>query len=147
MLKENLKKSKLYLEKHLNKYFPSVRGPVLLIVIPAFFVVIFYFYSIVTEIFIEKYHQPAVDYELRFAPLKEDLPLHAVFNYVSDQREAEDLVLVRYAVIPARPLRGMKPKQDYLVVQYLDTDTIPKFEGYILKRDYGNGVMLFQRNR
>ena len=124
-----------------------MRGPVLLIVIPAFFVVIFYFYSIVTEIFIEKYHQPAVDYELRFAPLKEDLPLHAVFNYVSDQREAEDLVLVRYAVIPARPLRGMKPKQDYLVVQYLDTDTIPKFEGYILKRDYGNGVMLFQRNR
>ena len=147
MLKENLKKSKLYLEKHLNKYFPSVRGPVLLIVIPAFFVVIFYFYSIVTEIFIEKYHQPAVDYELRFAPLKEDLPLHAVFNYVSDQREAEDLVLVRYAVIPARPVRGMKPKQDYLVVQYLDTDTIPKFEGYILKRDYGNGVLLFQRSR
>ena len=124
-----------------------MRGPVLLIVIPAFFVVIFYFYSIVTEIFIEKYHQPAVDYELRFAPLKEDLPLHAMFNYVSDQREAEDLVLVRYAVIPARPLRGMKPKQDYLVVQYLDTDTIPKFEGYFLKRDYGNGVMLFQRNR
>jgi hypothetical protein len=147
MLKENLKRSKLFLEKHLDKYFPSVRGPVLLIVVPAFFVVLFYFYSIVAEIFIEKYHQPAIDYELRLAALKEDLPLHAVFNYVSDQHEAEDFVLVRYALIPARPVRGMKPKQDYLVVQYLDTDTIPKFDSYFLKRDYGNGVMLFQRNR
>jgi len=124
-----------------------MRGAVLLIVIPAFFVVIIYFFSIVTEIFIEEYHQSAIDYERRLAPLKEDLPPHAVFNYISDQHAAEDFVLVRYAVIPARPVRGMKPSQDYLVVQYLDTNAIPKFGGYFLKRDYGNGVMLFQRNR
>ena len=44
---------KLYLENKLNRYFPSVRGGVWLIVLPAIFIIIFYFFSSFTEIVIK----------------------------------------------------------------------------------------------
>lgn len=135
-----------HFQKSCGRYFRNIRGTVLMIIIPAYFIVTIYFYNIVTEIFIQKYHQSAIDYELSLAPLKEDLPRFAVFNYVTDQSSIEDdFVLVRYTLIPARPVNGLQPRQDYLVAQYLDTHTIPEFEGYILKKNYGNGVMLYKR--
>lgn len=135
-----------HVQKSCVRYFRNIRSTVLLIIIPAYFIVTIYFYNIATEIFIQKYHQSAIDYELRLAPLKEDIPRFAMFNYVTDQSSIEDdFVLVRYTLIPARPVNGLKPRQDYLVAQYLDPHTIPEFEGYILKKNYGNGVMLYKR--
>ena len=140
------KKLTSYVHQWWSRYFRSIRPTVLLIIIPAGFIVPVYFYNIATEIFIEKYHQPAIDYELRFAPLRKDLPRFAVFNYVTDQSAIEDdFVLMRYTLVPARPVDGLQPRQDYLVAQYLNTHKVPEFKGYILKRNYGNGVMLYQR--
>jgi len=141
-----LKKLGSYVQQWWSRYFRSVRPKVFLIIIPACFIVPIYFYNIAIETFIQKYHQPAIDYELRFAPLREDLPRFAVFNYVTDQSSVEDdFVQMRYTMVPARPINGLHPIQDYLVAQYLDTPTVPKFEGFILQRNYNNGVMLYKR--
>ena len=135
-----------YVQQCWSRYFRSIRPTVLLIIIPACVIVPVYFYNIAAEIFIQKYHQPAIDYELRFSPLRKDLPRFAVFNYVTDQSSIEDdFVQMRYALVPARPVDGLQPRQDYLVAQYLNTHKVPEFKGYILKRNYGNGVMLYQR--
>jgi hypothetical protein len=140
------KKITSLVQKSGGMYFRSVRPTVLLIVIPACLIVPIYCYNIAIETFIQKYHQPAIDYELRFAPLRKDLPRFAVFNYVTDQSAIEDdFVQMRYTLVPARPINGLQPGQDYLVAQYLDTHTVPEFRGYILKRNYGNGVMLYKR--
>jgi hypothetical protein len=50
MIRKKLNKLKACADTQLSKYFPSVRRAVLLIVIPAFFIVIVYFFSILTEI-------------------------------------------------------------------------------------------------
>ena len=140
------KKLTSYVHQWWSRYFRSIRPTVLLIIIPAGFIVPVYFYNIAAEIFIQKYHQPAIDYELRFATLREDLPRFAVFNYVTDQSSVEDdFVQMRYTMVPARPVNGLHPIQVYLVVQYLDTPTVPKFGGYILQQNYNNGVMLYKR--
>ena len=135
-----------HLQKSFGSYFRTVRPMVLLIIVPACFIVPVYFYNIAAEIFIRKYHQPAIDYALRFAPLRKDLPRFAVFNYVTDQSAIEDdFVQMRYTMVPARPIDGLQPGQDYLVAQYLDTHAVPRFKGYVLQRNYGNGVMLYKR--
>lgn len=145
MIKEKFAALKSSFKDRLNRYFPSVRGAVLLIVIPAFFIVSFYFLTVVKEIIIDKKRGLTVYYEERFAAVKRDLPAHAPVNYVSDQTDTQDFVYVRYVLVPARMVKGLNPAHDLLVVQYSDTPGIPAFKGYVLQKNYGNGVMLFKR--
>jgi len=144
MLKEKIKS---YLEGRINKFFPGVRWPVLLIVIPAFLIGTYNFIDILSEVVIEKRRSEVADYENRFASIQKDLPANAYINYVTDQEYAPDFIRVRYALIPARMVYGLSPRHEYLVVQYLNSAKIPNFEGYTLKKNYENGVMLFQRSR
>jgi hypothetical protein len=125
-----------------------VRGAVLLIVVPAFFIVPIYFLTVVKEIIIDKRISPGGYYEERFAAVRQDLPAYASVNFVSDQQQIEngDFLYARYALVPARLVKGLKPKHDLLVVQYLNTPGIPRFKGYQLLKNYGNGVMLFRRS-
>lgn len=87
-----------------------------------------------------------IDYEKRFAALKKDLPGHVFVNFVSDQDSSRDYFAARYVLIPARLWRGLEPQHNYLVVQFSDQTKLPDFKGYKLKKDYGNGVMLFARS-
>ncbi len=145
MLKEKIKS---YLEIRINKYFPAVRWQVLLIVIPALLIGTYSLLHILSEVAIEKRRSQTAAYEKRFASIQKDLPAYAYVNYVTDQQEyPPDFILVRYALIPARIVHGLSPGQEYLVVHYLDSTNIPQFDGYTLKKNYKNGVMLFQRSR
>ncbi len=87
-----------------------------------------------------------IDYEKRFADLKKDLPRHAFVNFVSNQDSSRDYFAARYVLIPARLLRGLEPQQEYLVALFSDPTKLPDFKGYKLKKDYGNGVLLFARS-
>ena len=137
---------KLYLKNKLNRYFSSVRGGVWLIVLPAIFIIIFYFFSSFNEIVIKKERSKMIDYEKKYAALKQDLPKHAFVNFVSNQDSSRDYFAARYVLIPARLLRGLEPQHNYLVAQLSDPTKLPDFKGYTLKKDYGNGVMLFSRS-
>lgn len=147
MVKEKFQSLKAYSMTLINRYFPSVRGAVLLIVIPAFFIVPVYFLTVVKETIIDKKIGTGTYYEERFAPVRHDLPAHTAVNFVSDQHhESGDFLYVRYALVPARMVKGLEPEHDLLVVQYLNTPGIPGFKGYQLLKNYGNGVMLFKRS-
>lgn len=148
MAKEKVKIFKAYCQARIRRYFPFVCGAVLLIVVPALFIVPIYFLTVVKEILVDKRFSPGIYYEKRFAAVRQDLPAHASVNFISDQQQIEngDFLYVRYALIPARLVKGLKPAQDLLVVQYLNTPGIPSFKGYQLSKDYGNGVMLFKRS-
>jgi hypothetical protein len=147
MVKEKIEIFKAYCKARTNRYFPSVRGAVLLIVVPAFFIVPVYFLTVVKEIVVDKRFSPGIYYEERFAAVRQDLPAHASVNFVSDQHtENGDFLYVRYALVPARMVKGLKPAHDLLVVQYLNTPGIPGFKDYQLLKNYGNGVMLFRRS-
>lgn len=145
MFREKLKKLKSYADAQLSNYFPSVRGAVLLIVIPAVFIVPIYFFSILSEIVTGKTHRPVLEYENRLAAIKKDLPANAVVNYVSNSTAPDDLIDAEYVLIPVRIVKGLKPMHDLLVFQNFDTTEPPEIKGYTLKKDYGNGVMLFKR--
>jgi len=144
MLKEKIK---LYLEIRINKYFSAVRWPVLLIVIPALLIGTYTLLNILSEVVIEKRRSQMAAYEKRFASIQKDLPAYAYVNYVTDQKDSPDFIRVRYALIPALIVQGLSPNKEYLVAHYLNSTNIPQFEGYTLKKNYKNGVMLFQRNR
>jgi hypothetical protein len=148
MVIEKVEIFQAYCQARMRRYFPSVRGAVLLIAVPALFIVPIYFLTVVKEIVVDKRLSPGIFYEKRFAAVRQDLPAHALVNFVSDQQQVEngDFLYVRYALIPARLVKGLKPAQDLLVVQYLNTPGIPSFNGYRLSKDYGNGVMLFKRS-
>lgn len=144
MLREKIKP---YLEIRINKYFPAARWPVLLIVIPALLIGTYTLLQILSEVVIEKRRSQMAAYEKRFASIQKDLPAYATVNYVTDQEYSPDFIRVRYALIPARIVRGQSPMQKYLVVHYLNSTNIPQFKGYALKKNYQNGVMLFIRIR
>jgi hypothetical protein len=147
MVKEKIEIFKVYYKARINRYFPSVRGAVLLIVVPAFFIVTFYFMTVVKEIIIDKKFGLGAYYEERLAAVRQDLPAHAPFNYVSDHHDQSvDFLYTRYALVPGRLVRGLNPSHNLLVVQYLNTPGIPSFKGYKLLKNYGNGVMLFKRS-
>ncbi len=147
MVTEKLAALKSSFEGRLNRYFPSVRGAVFLIVIPAVFIVPIYFFSILSEIVTGKTHRPVLEYENRLAAVKKDLPVNAVVNYVSNSTAPDDLINAEYVLIPVRIVKGLKPMHDLLVFLNFDTADPPEFEGYILKKNYGNGVILFKRNQ
>ena len=86
--------------------------------IPAVLIVPIYFLTIVKEILVDKRSGRGPAYEKRFAAVRDDLPAHIPFNYVSDHSEqALDWFYARYALIPARMVRGLKPKHELRVVQ------------------------------
>ena len=142
-----LKRSELYIGNKVSRYFPSVRWPVLLIIIPAVFIVIIYFFTNLTEIVTGRVNRPILDYEERLAPVKNDLPANALVNYISTSKRNDDLINARYSLIPVRIIKGLMPIQDFLIFLDLDGTEMPEFEGYTLKKNYGNGVMLFERDR
>jgi hypothetical protein len=137
---------KLYLQNKYNRYFSSVRAGVWLIVLPAIFIIVIYFLSSFNEIVVKKERSKMIDYENRFAALKKDLPKHAFVNFVSNQDSARDYLAARYVLIPVRLWRGLEPQHDYLVVLVSDPTKLPSFKGYTLKKDYGDGVLLFSRS-
>ena len=147
MFSKKLKKLKSYADAQLSKYFPSVRGAVLLIVIPAFFIVIAYFFNTVTGIATGKDYPAILEYENRLASIKKDLPATAVVNYISNSNNQKDMINTAYVLIPVRVVAGLKPRHDLLVYQGFNKAKKPKFKGYTLKKNYGNGVMLFNRNK
>ena len=147
MISKKLNKIKIWADAQRSKYFPAARGAVLLIVIPAFFIVIIYFISILTEIIKDEEYQSVVDYEARLAAIKQDLPPNAVVNYVSNSEAPDDLINAAYVLIPVRMVEGLKPMHDLLVFQNFNSAELPEFEGYIVKHNYGNGVVLFKRNK
>jgi len=87
-----------------------------------------------------------IDYEKKYAALKNDLPEHTFVNFVSDADTARDFFAARYVLIPVRLLRGLEPPRDYLVVRLSNPARIPGYKGYKLKKDYGNGLLLFSRS-
>ena len=147
MVKEKVEIVKSHSRARINRYFPSVRGAVLLIVVPALVIVPVYFLSVVKETIIDKRLDPGISYEERYAAVRQDLPAHAPFNFVSDNYPDHlAFFYTRYALIPARLVWGLEPPHDLLVVQNLNTPGIPNFKGYKLLKNYGNGVLLFKRS-
>jgi hypothetical protein len=146
MVKEKIEIFKSYYKARLKRYFPSVRGAVLLIVIPAIFIVPFYFLTVFKETIIEKRTGRGPTYEKRFSAVRDDLPANFQFNYISDHHHhGLDWFYARYAVIPARLVQGLEPTHDLLVVEYLNTPGVPRFKGYKLLKNYGNGILLYKR--
>ncbi len=139
-------KIKVFFKNQFNRFFPTIRWPVLLIVLPALAIGLYYFFDVLSEVVIEKRRSHTAAYERRFAAIQKDLPANSYVNYVSDQKYAPDFIQVRYALIPARLEYGLTTRREFLVVQYLNSSKIPKFNGYKLRKNYGNGVMLFRRN-
>lgn len=138
--------NKSYLANPFKRYFPTLRGAVWLILLPAVLVIIFNFVSFFNEIVIQRERSPMIDYEKKYAALKKDLPEHAFVNFVSDRNKARDFLAARYVLVPVRLIRGLKPQHDHLLVQSSDPARIPSYEGYHLKKDYGKGVLLFARS-
>lgn len=136
---------KLFLQDKFNRYFSSARAGVWLIVVPAVVIVIIYFLGAYNETVIKKERSSMIDNEKRYAVLKKDLPGHAFVNFISNQDASREYFAARYALIPARLVRGLEPRHDYLLVRVSDLSERPCFIGYRLKKDYGNGVMLFSR--
>ena len=56
------------------------------------------------------------------------------------------MINTEYVLIPVRIVEGLKPKHELLVYQTINPTEIPKFKGYTLKKNYGNGVILYKRN-
>ena len=99
-----------------NRYVSSARAGVWLIVVPAIVIVFVYFLSAFDETVIKKRRSPMVDNEKRYAALKKDLPGHAFVNFISIPNTPRDYFAARYALIPARLVRGLKPGHDHLVL-------------------------------
>ena len=147
MYSNKIKKLISYADNQLSIYFPAVRKAVLLIVIPAFIVVIAYLVNITAEVVTGNDDLTVLDYEKRLAGVKSELSPDAVVNYVTDSHLQDDLINTAYVLIPVRVVAGKKPKQDYLIYQSFTGVRKTEFKGYTLKKNYGNGVMLFKRNR
>ena len=138
---------KLYLDKVLDRFFPGIKGVGLIIILPTCFVVIFYFFGNLNEIFTTLDDDMVVKLENKYASLKKDLPIRAVVNYVTDHGDHRAIFsIVDYIFVPIRIIRGLKPQQNYLIVDYLNKTQTPKFKGYALKRRYSNGIMLFEKD-
>jgi hypothetical protein len=147
MIKKKAKQIISGLENLHATHLTSKRAAFLLIVAPACVTAIIYCFSILTEVVNNIKPLKVVEYEHRLAPLKKDLPLNSLANYVSKQKKARrNFYIVRYIMIPARIVKGRKPKHKYLVVETPEGDRAPAFRGYTLNRDYGNGLFLFKRN-
>lgn len=147
MFNGQVKMLKFYLDKVLNRFLPGVKGVALLIILPTCFVVISYFFQNLTDTFINLENDRLMECEKKYASLKKDLPKNAVVNYLTDRDDRGlHLTMVIYTLVPNRIISGKKPQQNYLIVDNLNKTQTPKFKGYTLKRRYGNGIMLFERN-
>ncbi len=147
MFSKKLNKLKSWADVQLSKYFPAVRRAVLLIVIPAFFIIPIDFISNFAEIVKGQMYRSVLDYESRLASVKKDLPSKAVVNYVSNSKAPDDLINAEYVLIPVRIVEGQKPMRDLLIFHNFSTTKLPEFDGYTLQHNYGNAVVLFKRNK
>ena len=147
MFSKKLNKLKSWADVQLSKYFPAVRRAVLLIVIPAFFIIPIDFISNLAEIVKGQKYRSVLDYESRLASVKKDLPSNAVVNYVSNSKAPDDLINAEYVLIPVRIVEGRKPMRDLLIFHNFSTTKLPEFDGYTLQHNYGNAVVLFKRNK
>lgn len=139
-------RAKSFIKNLYDRYFPTIRWQALLILLPALVIGLYNFLDVFSEVVFEKRRSPTAVYASRFAPIQKDLPANAAVNYATDQKWAPDFILARYAVIPARLKYGLKPRFEFLVAHYPGPGKIPEFDGYKLKKNYQNGVMLFQRS-
>lgn len=145
MFKKEVKRIQLKADSLISQYFPSVRGPVSLIIIPTIFIVTIYFFTILLEIVTGKVNIPILQYEKCLASIKKDLPSDAVVNYVSTSKRTDDLINASYVLIPVRVVKGLAPMHDFLIFLDFEKVELPEFKNYTLKKNYGNGVMLFKR--
>lgn len=141
------KKLTTFLRNRLDRYFPTIRWPVLLIVFPALVIGLYHFIVVLSEVVIENRRSDTAAYATRFASIQKDLPTNAYVSYATDQENSQDFILARYALIPARLEYGLTNRREFLVAHYLSSAKMPKFDGYKLIKNYQNGVMLFQRDR
>ena len=98
-------------------------------------------------------------YEARFGSLKRVLPGHGVVGYVSDndpvarsdaasaqaRRAFKRYLMTQYALIPLVVLRSVEAD---LVVGDFETPTsmgAPPPAGFVMVKDFGDGVVLFRR--
>jgi hypothetical protein len=147
MIKKKSKQIVSGLEKLRATHLTAKRAALLLIVVPACVIAITYCFSILTEVVNNIKPLKVVEYENRLAPLKKDLPLNSLVNYVSKQKKARrNFYIARYIMIPSRIVKGKKPKHKYLIVETPEGDRAPAYKGYTLNRNYGNGLFLFKRN-
>jgi hypothetical protein len=85
MFNEQIKMLKFYLDQVLNRFLPGIKGVGLIIILPACFVVIIYFFGNLNDTFTTLEDNKVVKLEKKYASLKKDLPIRAVVNYVTDQ--------------------------------------------------------------
>ena len=103
----------------------------------------------------QRYNRKALDqitkYEKRYRGLKAVLQDQAIVGYVSDLDDGSDedeiaYTMTQYVFVPIILLRGKRP---HLVIGNFQRAT-PDIKAYekenlSLRRDFGNGVMLFER--
>jgi len=91
-------------------------------------------------------------YEDRFTEVKDMLPAGGVVGYIasgifSKEESKFYLELTRYTLSPLKLER--RTQQEFIVGNFLDFDqkdfTMPDIEGATLAKDFGNGVVLFER--
>ena len=94
---------------------------------------------------------PITKYEKRFSEIKAYLPNHAVVGYISDydKKSAKDgqaYNMTQYVLAPTIVVRGLKRK--FIVGNFQGSQPDVKAyekENISLIRDFGNGVVLFER--
>ena len=94
---------------------------------------------------------PITKYEMRFGDLKAYLQNHAVVGYISDHDDKSDRYgqaysMTQYVLAPVILVRGIKRKFIIGNFQGAQPDIISyEKENISLIRDFGNGVLLFER--
>jgi hypothetical protein len=96
-------------------------------------------------------------YEVRFRELKQALPAHGVVGYVSDssgdaerpdsdqaRRSFKRYLLTQYALVPVVVVRSVNAE---LVVGDFEASGGFRLPGFTAVRDFGEGVVLFNRVR
>jgi hypothetical protein len=103
-----------------------------------------------------KYSSPAgsnfdiVQYESRFAAVRQDIPRHEVIGYLTDADANLTSTLAEYylAQLALVPTVVAQNTEQNLVIANVHTPQPPAFyqqRGLELVKDYGNGVMLLRR--
>lgn len=99
----------------------------------------------------EKLSVEVFRYEKRFFSLRELLPRHCVAGYVSDDADEEEdgtarLYVARYALSPVILVRSLEHR--FIVGNFHNPSAgleLYKKKGLIPFRNFGNGVILFER--
>ncbi len=103
----------------------------------------------------QRYNRKALDqittYEKRYRGLKAMLQNHAIVGYVSDFDDGSDAdeiayTMTQYVIVPIILQRGIRPHFVIGNFQHATPDIKAyEKENLSLRRDFGNGVLLFER--